>query len=105
MNSGVTFKMAGGNGVGCGWGCSCKAHQTDGGYGGDLTINEISSKYGVHSTQINRWKQQAMTAIKSSFTGKRQKQEQSEQQLMDKLYQQIGQLKCENDFLKKSVWE
>ena len=72
---------------------------------GDLTINEISSKYGVHSTQINRWKQQAMTAVKSSFTGKEQKREQSDQQLMDKLYQQIGQLKCDNDFLKKSVWE
>ena len=51
---------------------------------GDLTINEISSKYGVHSTQINRWKQQAMTAVKSSFTGKQQRQEQSDQQLMDK---------------------
>lgn len=72
---------------------------------GELTINEISSKYGIHSTQINRWKQQAMLTIKSSFTGKQQKQEQSSQQLMDKLYQQIGQLKCENDFLKKSVWE
>ena len=44
---------------------------------GDLTINEISSKYGVHSTQINRWKQQAMVAIKSSFTGKQEKQEKS----------------------------
>jgi transposase len=72
---------------------------------GDLTINEISSKYGVHSTQINRWKQQAMAFIKSCFTGKLEKLDQSDQQLMDKLYQQIGQLKCENDFLKKSVWE
>lgn len=72
---------------------------------GDLTINEISSKYGVHSTQINRWKQQAMAFIKSGFTGKFEKLDQSDQQLMDKLYQQIGQLKCENDFLKKSVWE
>ena len=72
---------------------------------GDLTINEISSKYGVHSTQINRWKQKAMEAIKSSFTGKQQKLAQSDQQAMDKLYQQIGQLKCENDFLKKSVWK
>lgn len=26
---------------------------------GDLTINEISTKYGVHATQINRWKQEA----------------------------------------------
>lgn len=72
---------------------------------GDLTINEISSKYGIHSTQINRWKQQAMVAVKSSFIGSQQRQERSDQQLMDKLYQQIGQLKCENDFLKKSVWE
>ena len=72
---------------------------------GDLTINEISSKYGIHSTQINRWKQQALLAIKSSFTGKHQKEAESDQQVMDKLYQQIGKLKCENDFLKKSVWE
>jgi transposase len=72
---------------------------------GDLTINEISSKYGVHSTQINRWKQQAMVFIKSGFTGKHEKLDQRDQQLTDKLYQQIGQLKCENDFLKKSVWE
>ncbi|MBU2545523.1 MAG: transposase, partial [Gammaproteobacteria bacterium] len=27
---------------------------------GDLTINEITSKYGVHSTQVARWKQQAL---------------------------------------------
>lgn len=72
---------------------------------GDLTINELSGKYGVHSTQVNRWKQQAMASVKSSFTCKHQRQEQSDQRLMDKLYQQIGQLKCENDFLKKSVWD
>lgn len=71
---------------------------------GDLTINEISTKYGVHSNQISRWKQQAMLAIKSGFTGKQQKQDQSAQQLLDQLYQQIGKLKCENDFLKKNVW-
>ena len=60
---------------------------------GDLTINEIASKYGVHSTQINRWKQQAMASIKSGFTGKQEKLDESNQQLVDKLYQQIGQLK------------
>lgn len=45
---------------------------------GDLTINEITSKYGVHSTQINRWKQQAMASIKTCFTGKQQKLAQNE---------------------------
>ena len=71
---------------------------------GDLTMNEISTKYSVHSTQINRWKQQALLSIRTSFTGKQEKSAQSEQQLIDDLYTQIGQLSCENDFLKKSAW-
>lgn len=72
---------------------------------GNLTINEISTKYGVHSTQINRWKQQAVLSIKTSFNGKQQKSDKSQQQLVDGLYRQIGQLTCENEFLKKSEWE
>jgi transposase len=72
---------------------------------GDLTLNEISKKYGVHATQINRWKQQALGGIKSSFNGKQQKAENDTRQLTDDLYRQIGQLTCENEFLKKRVWE
>lgn len=72
---------------------------------GDLTINEISKKYGVHATQIHRWKQQALAGIKTSFNGKQQKAEIGQQKLTDDLYRQIGQLTCENEFLKKSVWE
>lgn len=72
---------------------------------GDLTINEISTKYSVHSTQINRWKQQALASIKTCFNGKFEKALQSDQKLIDDLYRQIGQLTCENDFLKKTVWE
>lgn len=72
---------------------------------GDLTINEISKKYSVHSTQINRWKQQALQSIKTGFNGKQEKANLNEQKTIDDLYRQIGQLTCENDFLKKSVWE
>lgn len=71
----------------------------------DLTINEISKKYSVHATQINRWKQQALISIKTGFNGKQQKTEMDHQRLTDDLYRQIGQLSCENGFLKKSVWE
>lgn len=71
----------------------------------DSTVNEISLKYGVHSSQINRWKSQALSSIKIAFSGKLEKIEQSNQKLIDDLYRQIGQLSCENDFLKKSVWE
>lgn len=71
----------------------------------DLTMNEISKKYGVHSTQIHRWKQQALAGIKSGFSGKHEKTEEDHQKLTDDLYRQIGQLTCENAFLKKSVWD
>jgi len=70
----------------------------------DLTINEISSKYSIHSTQINRWKQQALSCIKSGFTGKQEKTHESNKKLVDDLHRHIGELTCENDFLKKSVW-
>jgi len=72
---------------------------------GDLTVNEISKKFGIHSSQINRWKQQALASLKASFNGKQQKADSDNQKLTDDLYRQIGQLTCENEFLKKSVWE
>ena len=72
---------------------------------GDLTINEIAKKYGVHTTQINRWKQQALESVKIGFNGKQQKTDDEAKKLRDDLYRQIGQLTCENEFLKKSVWE
>ena len=72
---------------------------------GDLTMNEISSKYQVHTTQIHRWKQQALGHIKSGFTNKHEKAHANDQKTIDDLYRQIGQLTCENDFLKKTVWD
>lgn len=42
MSDGVIFGMAGGDAVGCGYGCNCTSHTVDGGYGGDLTINATS---------------------------------------------------------------
>ncbi len=70
---------------------------------GDLTLNEISVKYRVHTTQINRWKQEAILSIKSCFSGNQEKIAQNDQHLIDDLYRQIGQLTCENGFLKKSL--
>ena len=72
---------------------------------GELTINQITSKHGVHATQVNRWKQQALQSIKQAFCGKNNSVEKYDQQLIEQLYKQIGQMKVENDFLKKSVWQ
>ncbi len=68
----------------------------------DKTTAEITSMYGIHATQVNTWKKQALESIPEAFSAKRKKQESDQQELIDELYKQIGQLKVENDFLKKS---
>lgn len=72
---------------------------------GELTVNQITSKYGIHSTQVNRWKQQALDAVKQAFAGKKSSLHKNDQELIEQLYNQIGQMKVELDFLKKSVWK
>ena len=67
---------------------------------GEKTIAEISSYYHVHATQISSWKRQALEYLATSFTDKKKPEESHEKELGE-LYQQIGQLKVENDFLKK----
>jgi transposase len=72
---------------------------------GEMTINQITTKHGIHSTQIVRWKQQALEAIKKAFCTRGNLVEKSEQLLVEQLYKQIGQMKVEIDFLKKSAWQ
>ena len=70
---------------------------------GELTIAQISSKYGVHATQISKWKQQAIEAMQVGFTSKRgsANTDDDQNQLVDKLYRQIGKLSTECEWLKK----
>lgn len=69
---------------------------------GELTIAEISSKYQVHATQINKWKRQALDYLAAAFSNKLTgSADDDPEEKFAALYQQIGQLKVENDFLKK----
>lgn len=67
---------------------------------GQKTVNEISSKYSVHSPQIARWKQPALQGLQTIFEKKLYK-ENRENQEMEKLYEQIGRLQVELAWLKK----
>ena len=69
----------------------------------DLTHAQISSKYELHSTQIIKWKKLAVEAMKLVFSGKLapDKNKQSVQKEQSKLYEEIGRLKVELDWLKK----
>ncbi len=68
---------------------------------GELTANQIAARFEVHPSQITLWKKQAIEQIKSGFTGRRQKKQQENEVLQDELYNQIGRLKVELDWLKK----
>ena len=68
---------------------------------GDLTMAQISSQYGVHATQINRWKRGAVEAMVLGFSTRPKAEDTSKIELVNQLYQQIGQLTVERDWLKK----
>lgn len=65
------------------------------------TINELASDHGVHPTQINQWKKQALDDLPKLFSSGRSRQDKSQEELTASLYQQIGQLTVELDWLKK----
>ena len=67
------------------------------------TVNELASTYGVHPTQIAHWKHRLQKEMPDIFSGRRAKREQDEAALQAQLYQQIGQLKVEVDWLKKKA--
>jgi putative transposase len=69
---------------------------------GQKTANEIATEYGIHPTQIAQWKKQALDEFPSLFSQGTSRAAKEEEDLVAALYQQIGQLKVEVDFLKKN---
>ena len=65
------------------------------------TINEITSEYGIHATQVNTWKSLAMNSISEALSYRSEKQQTNRQAEIDELHRQIGQLTAERDWLKK----
>lgn len=65
------------------------------------TLAQISSKYGAHATQINTWKKQAIALLPDIFSDKNKQEVTNYEKQLSELYEQIGRLKVENDFLKK----
>ncbi len=70
---------------------------------GERTANEIASQHGLHPVQLGLWKKQALEGLAEIFRDRRQKGERDEEELQAALYQEIGQLKVELDWLKKKA--
>ena len=70
---------------------------------GNKTINELTSEFEVHASQIQTWKKQLLEGSKELFSGKKKKAEESVVQERDRLYAQVGRLAVELDWLKKKT--
>ncbi len=68
---------------------------------GKLTINQIAKQFEVHPNQISNWKKQFLESLPQIFDHSKQPREFENEELTNQLYQQIGQLKVELDWLKK----
>ena len=69
---------------------------------GDKTVNELASQYGVHPTLIHTWKKQLLAgADRVSHSGKVVMADAEAEKA--ELFEQIGRLKMELEWLKKKV--
>lgn len=67
----------------------------------DKTSAELAGEYQVHPGQIRQWKQTAKEGLVGLFNGRKKKEDKDKDELVQELYQQIGQQKVELDWLKK----
>jgi len=70
---------------------------------GHKTINQISAEYGVHASQIHKWKKQALEHLPELLDGSRPGRRDSHEADGSRLYQQIGQLTMEVRVSQKKV--
>ena len=67
----------------------------------EQSVNELAAQYQVHPTQIHTWKKKALEGMEAVLADGRTQAHQDPAQVTAQLYEEIGRLKVELDFLKK----
>jgi transposase-like protein len=70
---------------------------------GDKTVNELASQYGVHPTLIHGWKKQLLAGAEQVFSNGSKAATADAEAEKAELFEQIGRLKMELEWLKKKV--
>ncbi|HMN06790.1 MAG TPA: transposase [Flavobacteriales bacterium] len=67
------------------------------------TLSELAQRFALHPNQITTWKKEFLSGATKVFEGPGDPEREALRQERDVLFQQIGRLQVENDFLKKKV--
>jgi putative transposase len=67
------------------------------------TVNQLASQYDVHPNQVSQWKRQLLEEGAAVFNGRTVRQEREQEAQAAELYEQIGRLKMELEWLKKKA--
>jgi transposase len=67
---------------------------------GEETTAEIAHRFEVHPSQVRSWKRALVEGAAGLFGGDLDREKEADQTFIAQLYQHIGQLKVERDFLQ-----
>lgn len=67
------------------------------------TISQLASRFDLHPTQVRRYRDHVRSHVSDLFKDDVSKQLASKDQLIDRLYRQVGSLTMEMDWLKKKL--
>ena len=67
---------------------------------GEETVAQIAARYGVHPALVTKWKKSLQDEAATIFGQDHTRKKREDENLVARLYQQIGQLKVERDFLE-----
>jgi transposase-like protein len=70
---------------------------------GDRTTSELAAKFQVHPTQVSQWKRALMEGAEDLFGRDRGREAQEQEALVADLYEQIGRLRMELEWMKKKA--
>ena len=70
---------------------------------GEETVAQIAVRYEVHPNMVTKWKKALQDEAATIFSEDHARKKKEDENLVARLYQEIGQLKVEKDFLDRAL--